>query len=444
MIDYSDNGRRAFIKKSAIGVAGMAFAGNVMASGIVGANDKINVGIIGLRSRAKAHLGALAKCRNVNVIAICDVDKRFLEEFSKLVEKDFGKAPKYYKDYRKLLEDKNIDLITIATPEHWHTIMAIDSVKAGKHVYVEKPCSHNPHECELIVEAQKKYGKLIQMGNQQRSSSTTKEAVARIQAGDIGDAVYGKSWYANSRGSIGRGKQIPVPDYLDWELWQGPAPRRPYADNIHPYNWHWFKDYGTGEALNNALHEIDVCMWALGVSTPDSITSTGGRFHFKDDDWEFFDTQTFSLDYNEGKQIVWEGRSCNGMPFYGRGRGATIHGTKGTFLIDRNGYELYDLGGKKLETVSEKEKSATTNTVGMGGLDVLHMQNLLDGIREGKSLHSPIEVGALHTKMCLISNIAQFEGKTIELNRTDASLKDKKLNKKYWSREYAKGWEIKL
>ena len=171
-----------------------------------------------------------------------------------------------------------MDAITIATPDHWHAPMAIAGLQAGKHVYVEKPCSHNPAEGALLVEAQKKYGKLVQMGTQQRSSPHTIEIVDKIHNGLIGRAYYAKAWYSNTRKSIGVGKEAPVPPQLDWDLWQGPAPRRPYKDNVQPYNWHWFRIWGTGETLNNGTHEVDVCRWALGVDYPKRVTSSGGRY----------------------------------------------------------------------------------------------------------------------------------------------------------------------
>ncbi len=279
------------------------------------------------------------------VTHICDVDKREVDKFSPRVHELFGRAPKAEKDIRKLLESKDIDAITISTPEHWHVHMSIMGGHAGKHVYVEKPCCHNPHEGELIVQAQKKYKKYyIQMGNQQRSSEHTIAIIKRIHDGLIGKVYYGKAWYSNTRGPIGGGNEVAAPpDYLDWELWQGPAPRRPYKDNFHPYNWHWFWHWGTGETLNNGTHEVDLCRWALGVGYPKKISASGGRYHYQDD-WEFYDTLITNFEYDD-KMITWEGLSCQGKRYYNRGRGATIHGTEGTVLIDRDGYIVFKKAG---------------------------------------------------------------------------------------------------
>ena len=239
--------------------------------------------------------------------------------------KEMGEAPVTDKDFRSILEQKDVDAITIATPDHWHTPMAIAGLQAGKHVYVEKPCSHNPAEGEMLVQAQQKYRKLVQMGTQQRSSPHTIEIVEKIHEGIIGRPYFAKAWYCNVRKSIGTGKEVPVPPQLDWDLWQGPAPRRPYKDNVQPYNWHWFRIYGTGETLNNGTHEVDVCRWALGVDYPKLVTASGGRYHFKDD-WQFYDTLVTSFEY-EDSMISWEGKSCQGMKYYGRDRGSTIMGT---------------------------------------------------------------------------------------------------------------------
>src|SRR6056297_3706745 len=230
--------RRDFIKKTTTGTAAVTLGATVFPSWanarILGANDHINCAVIGVRSRAKAHVLAIHQDINAKILYSCDVDDTILEEHNAWCQERIGYVPKVEKDFRKILEDKDVDAIFIATPEHWHAPMAIMGLQAGKHVYVEKPCSHNPHENQLLVEAQKKYGKLVQMGNQQRSSAHTIAIIKKIHEGLIGKPYFGKAWYANTRGPIGVGKEVPVPNYLDWELWQGPAPRRPYKDNVHP------------------------------------------------------------------------------------------------------------------------------------------------------------------------------------------------------------------
>ncbi|TRX56302.1 Gfo/Idh/MocA family oxidoreductase [Fulvivirga sp. M361] len=437
----TNSNRREFIKKTSAGTIGLAMSMSAKSySNILGANDRLRFGVAGLHGRGKALIKAAAALPNATVSAICDVDSRQFDFAGELVHKVTGKKAKHYKDYRKMAESKHIDCIAIATPEHWHAPMAIMGAQNGKHVYVEKPCSHNPQEGIMLIEAQKKYDVKIQMGNQQRSAPTSIQAMQDIKEGLIGEPYYGKAWYSNGRRGIGRGQVSAVPDWLDWELWQGPAPRAEYKSIYVHYNWHWFWQYGTGEIHNNGTHEIDVCRWALGVKYPDSVTSSGGRFHYKDD-WEFYDTQVVNYEYGNGKMITWEGRSCNPFHHYGRGRGATIHGTKGTILLDRNNYVAYDMGGKEIKNVKEAELSATTNTIGEGNLDKLHFKNFADAIREGIPQNSPIDEGACTSHLCHLGNISQRIGRKLHIDKETGKMLNDTEAMSYWSREYAPGWE---
>lgn len=436
--------RRKFIKNSSmtsLGVTlGMAGLSAKSYSRILGSNDRVNFAVIGVRSRGATHVDSLMVCQNSNLTHICDVDKRYLDASAAQIKEKYNQTPELEKDFRKLLEKKEIDALTIATPEHWHAPMAIMGLQAGKHVYLEKPSSHNPAEGEMLLKAQKKYKPLIQMGNQQRSSVHTKEAIQKIHDGIIGKAYMGKAWYNNSRQSIGVGKTVPVPKYLDWELWQGPAPRREYKDNLHPYNWHWFWHWGTGETLNNATHEVDLCLWALKVKLPNKISASGGRYNFNDD-WEFYDTLVTSFEYDD-KMITWEGKSCNNMNYYGRGRGATIHGTNGTVLIDRNGYEIYNNENVKTFEFVKPVKDETTGLSGGGPMTDRHFQNFINAIVQNEKLDSPIEEGQVSVTMLLLSNIAWKTGQVLEINPANGHiLNNKNAMEKMWAREYEPGWE---
>ena len=437
--------RRKFLKNASLTTAGLSISGSVLSAKsydrIIGANDRINFAVIGVRSRGGAHIDSISVCDNTIVSHLCDVDKRYLDNAAIKVKNKFGHDPVLEKDIRKIVESKDVDAITIASPEHWHAPMAIMGLQNGKHVYVEKPCSHNPAEGELLVEAQKKYKTIVQMGNQQRSAATTIEAIKQIRNGVIGKPYFGKAWYSNNRGPIGVGKEVPVPDYLDWELWQGPAPRRTYKDNVHPYNWHWFWDWGTGETLNNGTHEVDVCLWALDVKFPKRISVSGGRYHFEDD-WEFYDTIITSYDYGD-KQITWEGKSCNNMPYHKRGRGVTIHGTKGTVLIDRDGYEIYDNTGSKIFANFQKG-DISMGLQGGGPMTDKHFQNFVDAIRNGKTLNSPIEEGNVSVTMLQLSNVAWKLDRDLKLNQKNGHILNDNAANKMWSREYEPGWELKI
>ena len=437
--------RREFIDTLAIGAAGLAIGNTAKSYGqIMGSNERLNFAVIGLNSRAYAHLSSLRANRAAARIAyVSDVETNIMARFAAATEKQMGEAPKTQQDFRRVLEMKDIDAITIATPDHWHAPMAILGLQAGKHVYVEKPCSHNPAEGALLVRAQQKYGKLVQMGTQQRSSPHTIEIVQKIHDGLIGRAYFAKAWYDNTRKSIGFGKDAPVPATLDWDLWQGPAPRQPYKDNVQPYNWHWFRIWGTGEALNNGTHEVDVCRWALAAEFPNRVTASGGRYAYKDD-WQFYDTLITSFEYDD-KMIAWESTSCNGMRYFNRGRGSLIEGTTGTVLVDRDGYEIYDLNGKKTDEFKvEKQATSTADLVGADSMTDAHFANFIAGVRTGAKLNAPVAIGNVAVTMLQLSNIAWRVHRELALDPADGKIKNDAEAMKFWDRTYEPNWAPKL
>jgi len=432
--------RRELLEATVMGATGLAIGTTAKSyERITGANDRLNIAVIGLNGRAYAHLSSLkANKSDARISHICDVDSNILKKFAGAVRREMGEPATEEKDFRKILELKDVDAITIATPDHWHTPMAIAALQAGKHVYVEKPCSHNPAEGAMLVEAQQKYGKLVQMGTQQRSSPHTIEIVEKIQGGAIGRPYLAKAWYSNVRKSIGTGKEVPVPEQLDWDLWQGPAPRRPYKDNVQPYNWHWFRIYGTGETLNNGTHEVDVCRWALGVDYPTRVTASGGRYQFKDD-WQFYDTLVTSFEY-EDKMLSWEGKSCQGMKFYGRDRGSAIMGTTGTVVVDRDGYEIYDLKGNRTKEFKAGNPTSSADLIGADSMTDAHFANFVAGIRKGEKLNAPVSVGNVAVTMLQLSNIAWEVNRELHLDTKDGKIQGDAEAMKMWGREYEHGW----
>ncbi|SHG59241.1 Predicted dehydrogenase [Fodinibius roseus] len=438
--------RREFLKKISTLGLGMGLVGagapRVFAGG--SPNKKIVVGVMGTNSRGAALAEGFARLPGAEVAYICDVDEKAMANGIKAVEEGGQKKkPKGVKDFRRILDDKALDALVIGAPDHWHAPAAILALKAGKHVYVEKPCSHNPHEGELLVKAAKKYDKVVQMGNQRRSWPNVIQGINEIKDGAIGETYFARAWYANTREPIGHGKKTSVPSGLDFDLWQGPAPRMEYQDNLLHYNWHWFWHWGTGELLNNGTHFIDLCRWGLEVDYPLQVSSNGGRYAY-DDDWETPDTQTASYDFEGGKTISWEGRSCNGQPIGGHGVGASFHGTEGTIVIHPgNGYTLFDNNGNEVKEVS-MDSNNELDTTGPGyDRDAVHFTNFTDAIRSSDSsnLNSPVEDGNKSVLLCQLGNIAYRTGRTLDCDPDTGKIVDDKEAMKLWKREYEPGWE---
>ncbi len=430
------NRRQVLVGASALAVAGFA----PLRSRRVEAADRVQVAVMGLNGRGHELARSFAKNPACNVKTLCDVDPRALDRVVEAVVAAGEKRPAAEADIRRVLEDKSIDALVIAAPDHWHAPATWMALAAGKHVYVEKPCGHNAREGEILVAAAAGSDRVVQMGNQQRSAPESIEAMQMLRDGFIGRPYLGRSWYANNRQSIGRGQNVPVPDWLDWDLWQGPAPRRHYLDNIVHYHWHWRWHWGTGEICNNGTHEIDVCRWALSVDIPTRVSSAGGRFHF-DDDWEAFDTQIVTYDFEDEKTIVWEGRSCNGLPVEGRGRGSAIHGTEGTLILDRSGYVFYDAEHQVAAERSVASTDDALDTRGGGSMTDRHIDNFLQSIRGLEKPNAPISDAATSVLLCHLGNVAQRVGRGLQCDAASGRPLGDPDAASLWGRSYEPGWE---
>ena len=441
--------RRQFLKQSSVagaslglGLYAMSARAQATTARKIGPNDRINAAVIGTNGRGGAHIECLTGIPDVQITHICDVDTRAVAKGIKETTKKQAAAPQGIGDFRKVLADPSVDVVTIATPDHWHTPMAILALAAGKHVYVEKPCSQNPYEGELLVKAVDKYQRVLQMGAQRRSFPKLRGIIEEIQSGLIGKTYFGKAWYTNNRASIGHGQPAPVPDWLDYEMWHGPAPRRPFIDNLIHYNWHWRWHWGTGEALNNGTHEIDVCRWAMGLNWPTRVSSNGGRYAFQDD-WETPDTQTISWDFPEGKTMSWEGRSCNSFPVDNLDRGVMIYGTEGTALLDGNAYTIWDTKKKIVKQVLNQATVDPTNTVSASGIDLdrMHVANFLDCVRNGGTPNCPASEGHVSVALLHLGNISWRVGRELHCDTTNGHILNDRDAMKLWRRDYEKGWE---
>jgi predicted dehydrogenase len=319
------------------------------------------------------------------------------------------------------------------------------AMEAGQHVYIEKPCSHSPREGELLVHFQKKYGKVVQMGNQQRSSPESIEIINEIHNGVIGDAYKAVAFYSNARGPVVVPKKAPVPEGLDWDLFQGPAPHVDYMHDVWDYNWHWYGwNWGTAETGNNATHELDIARWALDVKYPEYVEVEAAKRHFLDDGWEMYDTMMASFRFPGNKIIQWDGKSRNAAKTYGSDRGTIIFGTEGSVYVDRGGYKLFDRAGKLVRDSKAASNEAGTALGGGGDMTDGHVVNFFDNIR-GKSsqLNSPIEMGAISQMLTHYANISSRINKSFEVDSVSGHIFDRDAMK-LWSREYHPGWEPKL
>ena len=444
--------RRDFMRNLTFSAVGVGFAG--VAQGftaksynrIMGANDRLNVALMGCGRRVSAYYDALKnKNNNVDLAYICDVMKKQREKVGKDLSGKVEGNAKLVADIQDVWNDKSVDAIFNATPDHWHAPGTWMAMQAGKHVYIEKPCSHNPREGELLVAFQQKYGKVIQMGNQQRSAKESQEIIGEIHKGVIGDVYKALAFYSNSRGAVPIEKKAPIPDGLDWELWQGPAPHREYTDNTWDYNWHWYGwHWGTAETGNNATHELDVARWALQATYPEKVEVEAAKRHFANDGWVMYDTMDATFRFPGNKIIQWDGKSRSGYNTYGSDRGTVIYGSEGTVFVNRNGYTLFDRMGKKVRDSKSTGNEAGTALGGGGDMTDAHVANFFNVIRGKETkLNSPIEEGAISQMMCHYANISYRIGKSFQVNTQNGHILDKD-GMKLWDRQYEKGWEPKL
>jgi len=422
--------RREFLQSSTLAAAALlASQVHLGAAQAESPSEQISAGVIGL-GRGLSHAAAILKAKNAKLTYICDVDSQRLERGMKSVapgvEESKQEMPTPIQDLRRMLDDPKIDAVFIATCNHWHAPAAIMACAAGKHVYVEKPGSHNAWESEMVVKAARKYQRVVQMGNQRRSWPGIIEGIEKLKAGAIGTVRSARCWYDNLRPGIGIGKPVPVPENLDYSMWQGPAPEKPYLDNLLHYNWHWRWHWGGGELANNGIHTLDVVRWGLGVDCPKTVSFVGGRYYHQDDQ-ETPDTATAIYDFGN-VTCTWECSSCHPRrgtktPF------AVFYGTEGELHIVNAGYEIYDMSGKK-----------TAEGTGSGG-EQGHIENFLECIKTGNTPNSEIAIGQASTLLCHLGNISYRTGRTLHIDPETKKIIGDTDAEKLWKREYREGWE---
>jgi predicted dehydrogenase len=409
-------------------------------------SERVRIATAGIGGRGPSHLGAWNKLENVELAAVCDIDDSHIAKGLQLTEKAGRPKPQTYKDFRKLLEDKSIDAISLATPNHWHTLQTIWAVQAGKDVYVEKPCSHNMFEAKQIVAAARKHNRMVQMGSQIRSAKAPQEAVKSMRDGLIGDVYMARGICFKFRNDIGRTPVSPVPEGVDYDLWTGPAPKREFTKNRFHYNWHWFWDTGNGDLGNQGIHEVDVARWGLGVRYPTKVTAMGGMFMF-DNDQETPNTISALYEFNvDGKKKMMEFEvrhwMSNGEASIREGGnnaiGNTFYGSKGYLAIDS--YTSYK---SWLGTVAERsgwaEAKGPENKAGGD-----HFLNFVEAVRSRDRAHlnAEIEEGAISTTLVHLANISYRVGRTLHFDEKTYSIAGDPEANKLFTRDYRKPFVV--
>jgi len=437
--------RRDFIKTSALGFGGLAAGLSAKSYGRVkGANDRVHVAFMGCGRRVGAYYESLEEKYNSELLYICDVKKSMRDKAANDLKSKLEYTPQLIEDIRIAFEDEKLDAVFIATPDHWHAPAGWMAMEAGKHVYIEKPLTHNPAENEYLSRFQEKYDRVLQMGNQQRSSAHTIEIINEIHNGIIGTPYKAVAFYNNNRGEVPNPVGQAPPSDLNWDLFQGPAPRESYRHNTWDYNWHWYGwKWGTAETGNNATHELDIARWALQLDYPERVHVEAFKHHYPDDGWEMYDTMYASFFFPGSKVINWDGKSRNNFNTYDGGRGTVIYGTEGSVFIDRSLYRLYDRSGNLMRAQASGSGETGTALGGGGSMSTSHVINFYDSIRSKVKPNSPTVEAAKSTQLCHLANIAYRVNKSFDVDSKTGRILDNGAMK-LWGREYEPGWEPKI
>ena len=403
--------RRQFIKSSSASISALATVHLTSGLRAASLNDKVSLGIIGPGGMGRNHIGNLNKRKDVHIAFVCDPDSNHQAKAANMVESGTGIKPKQLGDMREMLEVKSVDAVFIATPDHWHAPAAILAAEAGKHVYVEKPCSHNVREGRLMIEAARRNRRVMQVGTQSRSTRHVQRAMELLHNGAIGRVLVAKAWNSQKRSSIGKAKPGAPPAHLDFDTWLGPAPKVSYQSNMLHGIWRWWHAFGTGDMGNDGVHDLDIARWGLGVTThPSRIAALGGKYFF-DDDQQFPDTQNVLFEYEpdtEGgrpRQLIFEQRIW--APYFEQGyeNGDAFYGTDGIMLLGKHGgWKLFGPRNKLREQMS-------------GSPDLrAHHDDFFRCIREGSTPNADIEIGHLSSSLCHLGNIATRVGRVLEFD----------------------------
>lgn len=421
--------RRSFLQQTAaLGVGlGLSAAAPAWA-----ADDKIHVACIGVRGRGNSVMHSFASEPDCVITHICDVNQAMRERRGAEMRDKTGVMPTLVNDYRTLLDDKSVDVFMVATPDHWHALPTIHGCLAGKDVYVEKPASHNIREGQVAVAAARKNERMVQVGTQIRSAPFLQEAAQYVRSGAMGKVIFGKAWETDHSGAVKLAENSTPPSELDYELWQGPSPERPFNESIVGGAWRWLFDYGTGDLGNDGVHRIDYCRYVMGLDTmPTAISCSGGKYFFEDDQ-QWPDTMLINYEYPQ-HLLQYEMRLWSRPKLHGATEGAAIYGENGWMLITNTTWKAYDPDGNIV-------REGRTDS---GQIQQAHVRNFLDAVRSRNraSLNQEIYSGHVSTVMCHAGNISWRTGKKLRLDARSESFDDAEANQ-YVGREHRAGYEL--
>ncbi len=424
--------RRSFLKQSAGLGLGLATGLGTLSSSscAVAANDMIHVACVGVRGQGGSLLNTFAAQKDVIITHICDIDESVRGQRGKEIEQKTGKMPKLVNDYRTILDDKSVKVLVLGTPDHWHALPTIHGCMAEKDVYVEKPDGHNINEGKTMVAAARRYNRMVQLGTQARSAPDLIEAVKYVQSGALGKVIFGRAWETDRQKEIPKVPDGDPPAGVDYQLWLGPAPTRPFNRMRFHGNWRWFFDYGCGDLGNDGVHRLDFCRWLMGINEmPQAVSASGGKLFF-DDAQEWPDTQMVTYEY-PGKIMVYEMRLWSKPRLHDCTEGAAVYGENGWVLVSNDGWKAFD---DKNQVVKEMGKRSPLG---------LHIRNFLDAVRTRRreDLNQEIYQGHVSSVMCHTGNIAWRTGKKLKFDAKTETFDDAEANK-YLGREYRKGFEL--
>lgn len=435
----TDHDRRTFLKQAGMGAAAAAaWQASPAALYAAGANERINAAVIGPGGMGSSHLQQLLQRKDVHVAYVCDVDANRLQSAAAKVKSATGRDARAVKDLREVLDDKDVDAVWIATPDHWHAPATILACDAGKHVYVEKPCSHNVREGRLMVEAARRNRRVVQVGTQSRSTEHVMAAMQALREGVIGEILVAKAWNSQLRGSIGRQQPSEPPAHLDFDLWLGPAPERPYQSNLLHSIWRWWYDFGVGDIGNDGVHDIDLARWGLGVDThPSTVAALGGKYFF-DDDQQWPDTQYCIFEYpaadgsKRTRQLIFEQRIWSPYVQESHENGNAFYGTEGMMILGKkDGWQVF-----------HKKNKPGPSMQGTFSLPS-HHQNFLDCIRNGQPPTADVEIGHLTASLCHLGNIATRVGRVLHFDPAQEEITGDSDAAQYVRRQYRSGhWAV--